>query len=59
LRIDVQLFIDGGRTILQAIRKIDYNVWRQRPVVSKWQKFKLLVGAWHKSRRTLLADARS
>jgi squalene synthase HpnC len=59
LRIDVQLFIDGGRTILQAIRKIDYNVWRRRPVVGKWQKLKLLVGAWHKSRRSTIADARS
>ncbi len=51
LRIDVQLFIDGGRAILDAIRKIDYNVWRQRPVVGKWKKFNLLIGAWRESRR--------
>jgi squalene synthase HpnC len=51
LRIDVQLFIDGGRAILEAVRKIDYNVWRQRPVVSKWKKSNLLIGAWRKSRR--------
>jgi hypothetical protein len=51
LRIDVQLFIDGGRAILEAIRKIDYNVWRRRPIVSKWKKFNLLIGAWRESRR--------
>jgi squalene synthase HpnC len=44
LRIDVQLFLDGGRSILSAIRKIDYNVWRTRPTVSKWKKLTLL---WH------------
>jgi squalene synthase HpnC len=49
IRIDVQLFIDGGRAVLNAIRKIDYNVWRRRPVVSKWKKFMLLVRAWQKS----------
>jgi squalene synthase HpnC len=43
LRIDVQLFIDGGRAILQAIRQLDYNVWRARPVVGKWKKFQLLI----------------
>ncbi len=46
LRIDVQLFIDGGLAILDAIRRIDYNVWRQRPVVGKWKKLKLLARAW-------------
>ncbi|HTQ38963.1 MAG TPA: squalene synthase HpnC [Pirellulales bacterium] len=45
LRISVQLFIDGGRAILQAIRKLDYNVWHTRPVVGKWKKLNLLLGA--------------
>jgi squalene synthase HpnC len=56
LRIDVQLFIDGGRAILDAIRKIDYNVWRRRPVVSKWKKLGLLGHALWKTRRLAVAD---
>jgi squalene synthase HpnC len=44
-RIDVDLFIRGGRAILGAIEKIDYDVWARRPEVSKWEKGKLLLGA--------------
>src|SRR5262249_21832596 len=44
-RVDVDLFIRGGRAILQAIERIDYDVWTQRPEVSKWAKGKLLLGA--------------
>ncbi|HEY2827562.1 MAG TPA: squalene synthase HpnC [Pirellulales bacterium] len=59
LRIDVKLFIDGGRAVLQAIREIDYNVWRRRPVVSKWKKLKLMAGAWRDSRRLAVVGAKS
>jgi squalene synthase HpnC len=51
LRVDVQLFIDGGKAILQAIRRIDYNVWQCRPVVSRAAKFRLLLQAWWQTRR--------
>ncbi|QJW99740.1 squalene synthase HpnC [Frigoriglobus tundricola] len=44
-RVDVDLFIRGGVAILNAVARIDYNVWAQRPEVSKWEKGKLLVGA--------------
>ncbi len=44
-RIDVDLFIRGGRAILRAIERIDYDVWSRRPEVSKWEKGKLLLGA--------------
>ena len=44
-RIDIDLFIRGGRAILQAIERIDYDVWKQRPEVSKWRKARLLLGA--------------
>ncbi len=44
-RVDVDLFIRGGVAILNAIARTDYNVWAQRPEVSKWEKGKLLVGA--------------
>jgi squalene synthase HpnC len=54
IRLDVRLFIDGGLAILNAIRRIDYDVWRTRPVVGKWEKIRLLAKAWWRSR-----DARS
>ena len=44
-RTDVDLFIRGGRAILNAIEESDYDVWTCRPEVSKWAKGKLLLGA--------------
>ena len=46
LRVDVSLFVAGGLAILEAIRRIDYNVWLRRPVVSRRQKFGLLAHCW-------------
>jgi squalene synthase HpnC len=51
LAIDVALFIRGGLAILDAIRKLDYNVWRRRPEVSRLAKLKLLAKAWVETRR--------
>ena len=50
IRLDVRLFIDGGLAILNAIRRIDYNVWRRRPEVNKFTKLRLLLKAWWQSR---------
>jgi squalene synthase HpnC len=44
-RFDVDLFIRGGRAILHAIERIDFDVWRQRPEVGKWDKVKLMSAA--------------
>ena len=44
-RLDVDLFISGGRAVLRAIERQGYDVWRSRPEVSKFQKAKLLAGA--------------
>ncbi len=57
LQIDVQLFIDGGLAILDAICRIDYNVWQARPVVSKWRKLRLVAHAWWNTRRRIPAPA--
>jgi phytoene/squalene synthetase len=38
LRSDIRLFREGGLTILARIRKIGYDVWNQRPTLSKWDK---------------------
>ncbi len=45
VRVDVDLFIRGGEAILQAIERAGYDVWAQRPEVTKWEKVKLLLGA--------------
>lgn len=45
LRGDIWLFVQGGLAILERIRRIDYDVWRVRPAVSKVTKVKLLCGA--------------
>lgn len=37
LKVDIDLFIRGGLLVLRGIEKIDYDVWQQRPVVTKWQ----------------------
>lgn len=44
LRVDVELFIRGGQAILQRIRAVEYDVWSQRPRVSRWQRVRLLGG---------------
>ncbi len=51
LRLPVALFVQGGLAILEEIRRGGYDVWSRRPVVSKFQKLKLLVGTWWKLRQ--------
>lgn len=46
LRVSVRLFLEGGLAILAAIRKQGYDVWSRRPVVGKWTKLRLLLGAF-------------
>jgi len=45
-RLSIDLFVHGGLTVLDAIRRQEYDVWSRRPVVTKWQKFRLMGGAW-------------
>lgn len=45
VRVDVDLFIGGGRAILKAIERANYDVLSQRPEVTKKEKWKLLAGA--------------
>jgi squalene synthase HpnC len=46
LRLDVALFIAGGLAVLDAIRRVDYDVWSVRPTVSRAGKLKLLLRSW-------------
>ncbi len=45
LALDVRLFRAGGLAILREIEQLNFDVWTQRPQVSRWRKGKLLVGA--------------
>ena len=45
VRTEVALFQRGGLAVLDAIEKARYNVLGCRPVVSRWTKLRLLLGA--------------
>ncbi len=45
VRLDIELFIQGGVAILRKIERVGYNVWQTRPALSKWDKVRLLAGA--------------
>jgi len=45
VRLDIELFIQGGLAILRKIEGVRYNVWQTRPVLSKVDKVRLLVKA--------------
>lgn len=42
VQMDVELFVQGGLAILDAITRQNFDVWASRPVVSKGTKLKLL-----------------
>ena len=50
LRLAVALFIHGGLTTLEAIRRQNYDVWTRRPTLSKLDKLRLLAGCWWRLR---------
>lgn len=44
VRNDIELFARGGLAILDKIEALDYDVWRTRPALAKWEKAALLGG---------------
>jgi squalene synthase HpnC len=44
-RPDLELFLAGGRALLDAIETAEYDVLTARPTLSKWDKGKLLLAA--------------
>lgn len=50
VRIDIDLFINGGLTVLNAIEQIDYHVLERRPKLSKWSFAKLFATSWMRSK---------
>jgi squalene synthase HpnC len=45
VRLDIDLFLQGGIAILRKIEAVGYNVWQQRPALSRWEKAALVLGA--------------
>jgi squalene synthase HpnC len=44
-RLDIELFVRGGRAVLGKIERCGYNVLRARPVLARWDKAALLTRA--------------
>ncbi len=57
MRLSVALFVHGGLAILGAIRGVDYDVWSQRPVLSKMEKLRWVVRCWWRLRKGTLLEA--
>ena len=55
-RVDVDLFVRGGRAILDAIEQVGFDVLTRRPTVGKWRKARLLLGAVGAKVRGLLGE---
>ena len=51
LRLDISLFIEGGLAILRQVRGIGFDVWQQRPEISKREKLRLAMRCWVRSHR--------
>ncbi len=45
VRVDIELFVKGGLAVLRKIEEHGYNVWRTRPVLARWEKGALVLGA--------------
>lgn len=45
LKIDLKAFTQGGLAVLEGIKSLDYDVLAERPVVSRWKKFEILIRA--------------
>jgi squalene synthase HpnC len=44
VRLDIELFVQGGLAILRKIEQRGYDVWQARPALAKWEKAQLLAG---------------
>lgn len=58
LRPQVELFVRGGLEVARAIRRIDFDVWRTRPVVSRWTQLRLSVACWGRTQTARLRSER-
>lgn len=49
IRMDIDLFAQGGLKILEKIESQGYRVWEKRPKVTKWDVLKLFASCWWRS----------
>ncbi len=58
VRVDIELFIEGGLAILRKIEAVDFDVWKARPKLSKREKTGLLLRAFRQKSRLWVARRR-
>ena len=58
LQVDIKMFVRGGDEILQAIRRLDYDVLSRRPAVSRLTQLKLLTSTWLQLSRSRWQESR-
>jgi squalene synthase HpnC len=46
LKLDVAIITAGGLAVVEAIRRLNYNVWQTRPTISKRKQLSLLARCW-------------
>lgn len=59
LKLPVALFVEGGLSILEEIRRQDFDVWSRRPTVSKQQKLRLVARCWWQVKRGKFPERRA
>jgi len=52
LSLDIELFGRCGLEVLRHIEAVGYDVFRQRPTLSKWDHMKIFAETWWKRRRS-------
>jgi squalene synthase HpnC len=52
LRMAIAMYIRGGLAILELTRQLQYNVWQQRPCLTRLDKMWIACAAWRESRRS-------
>lgn len=58
LSLEIRLFGYSGLELLRKIEKVRYDVFRQRPTLSKWNRFKILLHCWLTTRGHLPAASK-
>ncbi len=46
LSLEIKLFGRSGLELLRKIEEVGYDVFRQRPTLSKWNRFTILLRCW-------------
>jgi squalene synthase HpnC len=54
LSLDIELFNRCGLEVLRRIEEVNYDVFRYRPQLSKWDHLRILIASWWNQRRRQL-----